>query len=205
MPLETPPNPGLATLTATIAAAQTGQVISFPTDTVPALGVQPEQSAQVFALKGRSLAKPLILMVSRLGDILPWVDAPDRPTWDQWQQMADRHWPGALTLVLPVGAKGQALAQCLNPQTPTTLGFRVPNHALALDLLQATGPLATTSANRSGEPALEDLRAIAQAFPTVTVLDPGPSPPGSGLPSTVAQWTPSGWQVLRQGSVTLSP
>jgi L-threonylcarbamoyladenylate synthase len=93
----------------------------------------------------------------------------------------------------------------MNPQTPTSLGIRVPAHDLARAILRQTGPLATTSANRSGQAALLDPGAIAQQFPAAWVLDPSLNPkPGSGQASTVARWTPMGWQILRQGAILRS-
>ncbi|WP_017714180.1 L-threonylcarbamoyladenylate synthase [Prochlorothrix hollandica] len=185
------------------AIAQAGALVSFPTDTVPALGIRPDRAADLFAAKGRAMTKPLILMGASRDDLLPYVDtaAVAEAVVAQWQRLMDRHWPGAVTFVLPVGTAGQPWAMALNPTNPTTLGLRVPDHPQAQAILRATGPLATTSANRSGEPALTDLRAIAVAFPQVAVLDPEGAIAGSGQPSTVVSWQGEGWQVLRQGTV----
>lgn len=189
-----------------ITIAQGGSLISFPTDTVPALAIRPDRAQDLFQAKQRSTQKPLILMGASQGDLWPYVDTTGVPAEiiDQWQQLMAQYWPGAVTFVLPVGPAGQPWAAALNPENPTTLGLRVPNHDLARSLLQQTGPLATTSANRSGEPALTDLPSIAQAFPQVAVLDPGAGlSGGSGQASTVVQWQDDGWQVLRSGAVVL--
>jgi L-threonylcarbamoyladenylate synthase len=112
--------------------------------------------------------------------------------------MADRYWPGALTLVLP--AQGTWLEQ-LNPGG-TTLGLRLPACQAALELLALSGPLATTSANRSGEPACLDHREAAERFPHVGQLGPVPWPAPSGRGSTVIEWMPKGgWKLLRAGAV----
>jgi L-threonylcarbamoyladenylate synthase len=89
----------------------------------------------------------------------------------------------------------------MNPTNSQTIGVRVPNLKIALDILTETGPLATTSANLSGQPPLETMEAINQAFPQVFTLDGDYV--GSGQPSTVAKWTNQGWEILRQGSVKL--
>lgn len=201
-------------LSTLITAARSGdRIISFPTDTVPALAVRPDCAALIFAAKQRSQAKPLILMGADAADLWPYVQG-TAAELQCWQTVVATHWPGALTLVLPASDR---LPPQLNPLNPTTVGIRVPNRAIARHILAQTGPLATTSANASGQPPLETLAAIAAQFPQVMTpqpqeLDqveqtlPATSPsPGSvaGTPSTVAQWTGSGWSILRQGSVQL--
>ena len=185
-------------------------LVSFPTDTVPALAVKPENSAAIFAAKKRSPTKPLILMAADLETLLPYVKGNDSDR-QFWQATADRYWPGALTLVLPSSDRVPPDVHRLNP---TTVGIRIPNHPVAQAVLRETGILATTSINLSGQPPLRTLTAIARSFPQVAVLEPAVIDPhrsslgeaaeqGSGLPSTVAQWTPEGWSIFRQGSVEL--
>ncbi|MBD2092691.1 L-threonylcarbamoyladenylate synthase [Microcoleus sp. FACHB-1515] len=193
------------TLAEWIAAAQQGDsLLSFPTDTVPALAVRPDRAELIFAAKQRSQTKPLILMGATANDLWPFV----QPLEPQWQQAADRYWPGAVTLVLPASDR---LPPAINPADPTSVGLRVPNHPIARHLLAQTGVLATTSVNRSGEPALLHFDQINTQFPNVKTLQPSEidrlersgfdNPPPSGLPSTVAQWTIEGWKVLRQGNI----
>ncbi|AZB72467.1 L-threonylcarbamoyladenylate synthase [Synechococcus elongatus] len=183
-----------------ITAAQSGQVISFPTDTLPALAVQPEQAAKIYQLKQRPPEKPLILMAAHLDQLLSSAQgtAVERV---QWQAIANQYWPGALTLVLPASDR---LPAAVNPLDRSSIGLRIPDCAIARQILAETGPLATTSANRSGQPALLDPDAIAAEFPEVAVLAEDPWPAPSGLASTVVRWQPDGqWQVLRQGSIRL--
>ena len=122
----------------------------------------------------------------------------DQP-WDRlWQEMADAVWPGAVTLVLPWHGP---IAECLHPGG-ASLGLRVPACERARALLQRTGPLATTSANRSGESPICDPEAAAQVFPDLPCLGPLPWPAGSGQASTVLAWEPVGqWRLLRAGDV----
>ncbi|MFO8040518.1 MAG: L-threonylcarbamoyladenylate synthase [Sodalinema sp.] len=184
-----------------VNAAKAGSVVSFPTDTVPALAVDPQKTEAIYHLKQRSLDKPLILMGASPDDLWDYVEGtPDEQAI--WQEMVNQHWPGALTLVLPASAKVPA---GMNPRGSGTLGIRVPDCAIAQRLLSVTGPLATTSANRSGEPPLREAAAIAAAFPSLCVLDPEvyQNRIGSGLPSTVVQWTGGDWRILRQGAVEL--
>lgn len=186
-----------------VTGARSGQLVSFPTDTVPALAVQPERSELIFTVKQRSQEKPLILMGASPQSIWPFVTG----TADEleiWQQVAAQYWPGALTLVLPASAKVPA---AMNPADPTTIGVRVPNSSVAIAILSQTSPLATTSVNRSGEPPLQTIAEIEAQFPDILTLQPtefeAVKTVTTGVPSTVAKWTGSNWQILRQGSVQL--
>ncbi|WP_341732030.1 L-threonylcarbamoyladenylate synthase [Microcoleus sp. EPA2] len=177
-------------------------IVSFPTDTVPALATLPDRSELIFAAKRRSQDKPLILMAASAEDLWGYVDG-SPADFQVWEQVAQSFWPGALTLVLPASAK---VPVAMNAIDPTTIGLRVPNSTLARQILQQTGPLATTSANLSGQPPLESMAEIEAQFPEVLTLQPSELPTiatASSLPSTVAKWTGSGWKILRQGAVQL--
>ncbi|HEY9627703.1 MAG TPA: L-threonylcarbamoyladenylate synthase [Coleofasciculaceae cyanobacterium] len=186
-----------------IAAAQLGdRLISFPTDTLPALAVRPQQASLIFAAKQRSLTKPLILMAATAADLWQYVQGSETEL-ATWQQVADRYWPGALTLVLPASDR---LPPSVNPTDPTTVGLRVPDCAIARHILSQTQPLATTSVNRSGEPPLQTMTEINAQFPEV--LTPFPKdlslfsvPSCKGQPSTVVKWVGKGWEILRQGCI----
>lgn len=194
-----------------VAAARAGtHLLSFPTDTVPALACRPDAAALIYAAKQRSETKPLILMGSSAADLWPYVTGSEAEL-AIWQQVAERYWPGALTLVLPASPQ---LPSAMNPTDPITIGVRVPNHAMAREILAQTGPLATTSVNRSGEPALLSLAEVNAQFPEVLTLEAAAlrsltqssalaTEPSSGRPSTVAKWSGQGWQILRQGEVRL--
>lgn len=186
-----------------IAGALSGQLVSFPTDTVPALAVRPDCSELIFKTKQRSQEKPLILMSASPQSLWSFVTG-TAAELEIWQQVAQQYWPGALTLVLPASAKVPAV---MNPTDPTTIGVRVPNSEVAIAILSQTGPLATTSANYSGEPPLQTMAEIEAQFPDVLTLQPTevevPKLVRIGVPSTVAKWTDNGWEVLRQGSVKL--
>ncbi|GAP98953.1 L-threonylcarbamoyladenylate synthase [Leptolyngbya sp. NIES-2104] len=172
---------------------------SFPTDTVPALAARPDRAELIYIAKQRSLDKPLILMASEIDELWNYVKGSDREL-EAWNAIAKQYLPGALTLVLPANDRVPA---AMNPSDPTTIGVRVPNHAIARQILAKTGALATTSANRSGQPALLSMPEIAAEFPEVMVLDANSTEVASGTPSTVAKWTGEGWQILRQGAIVL--
>ena len=184
-----------------IAGAIAGEVVSFPTDTVPALAVLPEYSASIFALKQRPQNKPLILMGASSEDLWQYVTATPEEL-AIWQKVVQQYWPGPLTLVLPASP---LVPKSMNLHDPTTIGIRVPDQPIAQAILTKTGPLATTSANISGQAPWERMTEIDAAFPEVLVLEcdqlETKGKLGSSLPSTVAKWTSQGWQILRQGSI----
>lgn len=190
-----------------IAGVRSGdRLVSFPTDTVPALAARLDRAELLFAAKQRRLDKPLILMAADVDDLWQYVTG-GAAELRQWQAIAQRYLPGALTLVLPASDR---VPPTLNPTNPTTIGVRVPNHAIARAILSQTGALATTSANLSGQPALQTMAEIEAQFPqvlTLTTTDPDLplelTESAIGIPSTVMQWTGNGWQTLRQGAVVL--
>ena len=192
-----------------VQAAQSGQLISFPTDTVPALAVRPDQATKIFEAKQRSFNKPLILMAATPDDLWPYVAGTDEEQ-AVWQHVAEQYWPGALTLVLPASER---LPDGINPTGTETVGIRIPNSEIARRVLSETGVLATTSVNKSGQPPLLTAREIDTFFPQVRVMPDdlcaqlmaeiqgSQSADQGGVPSTVILWQEEGWQVLRQGGV----
>ena len=187
-------------LSSLIIAAKMGKLVSFPTDTVPALATLPECAELIFQAKQRSQSKPLILMAGDVQDIWQFTTGTDSEM-TIWQDVVDRYLPGALTLVLPASDRIPAV---MNPLGNRTIGLRVPANELARSILTQTGALATTSANLSGQPPLLTMAAIQANFPQVTTLDTEDDLSNSGEPSTVIQWVDGGWQLLRQGAIAFS-
>ncbi|OKH10836.1 L-threonylcarbamoyladenylate synthase [[Limnothrix rosea] IAM M-220] len=184
--------------------ANADEVISFPTDTVPAVAVKPDYAQKIYTLKRRSPDKPLILMAASLEEIWDYVvgSAAEKK---QWQAIAAKYWPGALTLVLPASDR---VSGAINPTNSGTVGVRVPDLEIARKILSKTGVMATTSANLSGQPPIEWTQEIALTFPDLPVLNCWEVEQlgkiGNGQPSTVVQWQSDGtWQILRQGTVSL--
>ncbi len=177
------------------AHLRAGGAALLPTDTLPALASLPEQAAQIWRLKKRPQDKPLILMGADVDALLCHVSPAARA---DASAVAQLHWPGALTLVLP--AFGPC-AETLNPEV-ASLGLRIPACKPMLDLLRCSGPLATTSANLSGEPASRTETEAAGAFPDLPLLAPIPWPAPSCQASSVIAWRgPQDWQCLRRGAV----
>ncbi|MEA5617909.1 L-threonylcarbamoyladenylate synthase [Cronbergia sp. UHCC 0137] len=181
-----------------ITGTKEGKLVSFPTDTVPALATLPSKAELIFAAKQRSLDKPLILMAAKAEDLWSYIQGSDLE-YQTWQKVVNKYWPGGLTLVLPASEK---LPKVMNPIDPTTIGIRVPNSAIALTILAQTGPLATTSANLSNQPPLQTSSEIEATFPGILTLK-STEYQGLGIPSTVAKWTGTDWQILRQGGIKL--
>ena len=172
-----------------------GSPLIFPTDTLPALGIIPKYSNKLWDIKKRPLSKPLILLGSDKEQLFEFILPAAK---EDALKMAHEYWPGALTMVLPgIGIKKDLLNKNSN-----TIGMRVPNNYLARELLRESGPLATTSANLSGqEPVLTAEEAFSE-FPKVPLLGPVPWPKPSGMASTVIEWdSPGEWKILRKGAI----
>jgi L-threonylcarbamoyladenylate synthase len=169
----------------------------FPTDTLPALAAQPGNAQEIWRLKERPAHKPLILMGADLDQLVDHLVGFD---WrEEWLQEATRRWPGAYTLVLPASFPCP-ITEALHPGG-SSLGLRVPACPMTQALLRLTGPLATTSANRSGQAAATTAGLAGACFPHVPLLGPLPWPVGSGVASTVMAWRSQGqWDVLRRGA-----
>lgn len=137
------------------AALRRGEVIGFPTDTVyglAALASAPGSRAAISAIKGRSHTQPLILMCASIEEVRSFAELPPKA-----KELAERFWPGPLTLILASLPGRQSLGG------GATVGVRIPAHALALQLLVKSGPLATTSANRHGlAPVSGAVEALAE-------------------------------------------
>jgi L-threonylcarbamoyladenylate synthase len=157
------PAHGAAAIEQAVDALCRGEVVGVPTDTVYGLAVDPWQAdavQRVFALKGRPAAVALPVLVAG---------------WDQVESiagtlplsarhLADRHWPGALTLVVP-RSRGFTADLGGRESPPFTVGVRWPAHPVIQALCGLVGPLAVTSANRHGEAPCTAAHQVASAFP----------------------------------------
>ncbi len=82
-----------------VASAHAGLLVSFPTDTVPALAAKPEKASLIFAAKQRSQDKPLILMAASAEDLWPYVKGSE-DEYKIWQEVVDKYWPGSIDVSL---------------------------------------------------------------------------------------------------------
>ena len=172
-----------------------GLPIIFPTDTLPAIGCLPKFSKIIYELKKRDRNKPLILMGSEDKQLKDYVHDSAKEDYDN---MASKYWPGALTIVIPSSGKQTATLTSKD----LSLGLRIPNSYLALSLLKETGPLLTSSANISGLTGSITVESISIDFPSVKILGPIPWEKSSGKASTIISWKKSGdWKMIREGEV----
>ncbi len=183
------------TIDEAVVALEAGKIVGIPTDTVYGLAVRPTDRRAVealFVLKGRPVGRPVALLVASVGQAEEIVVLGPAA-----RQLARRHWPGALTLVAPAAV---ALPPWVGDAERMTVGVRMPDHPAALALLAALGPLAVTSANRSGEPpALDDAEACRIFGDAVAGYVPGRCP--GERASTVVDTTGLGLVVIRPGPV----
>lgn len=185
-----------AAVDAAAEAVAEGALVVLPTDTVYGIGARPDlpaATARLFEAKRRPRGLTLPVLVAHVADA-GRVGVLD----DRARAVAESFWPGGLTLVLP---RAEALAGWELGEERDTVGLRVPDHPVALALLERTGPLAATSANRSGEPTPPECGAVREVFgDTVAVyLCHGPAP--GGTPSTVVDLAGAEPRVLREGAV----
>jgi L-threonylcarbamoyladenylate synthase len=188
----TEPEPGL--VFEAVHVLKGGGVVIFPTDTVYGVGasIHSQQGIErIFQAKKRPKGVPLVLMLHDAEEIREYA-ARMSPLADK---MAKTALPGPLTLVVD---KGEAVPDYVT-RGLQTVGIRVPNHAVALAILKAAGPLATTSANLSGSKhPLSAEQAIADIGDGVDlVVDSGDSP--LGVPSHVIDVRGEHPKVLRDG------
>jgi len=174
---------------------KSGLPVIFPTDTLPAIGCLPKFANTIYKFKKRDRDKPLILMGSGYKQLIDYVHESAK---EDYENLASKYWPGALTIVIPASAK-QTAHLTSNDQT---IGLRIPNSNIAQSLLRETGPLLTSSANISGFKGSSTAEGIALEFPSIKILGPIPWGESSGKASTIIFWKNSGnWKLIREGEV----
>lgn len=183
---------------AAVQALNEGEVIGLPTDTVYGLAADPKNQEgmdRLFELKGRPAGKPVGLLVASVEQAQSIVALDGTAA-----ELAAKHWPGPLTLVAhPI----VVLPAWVGHRRSRSVGIRVPDHPAAIEVLARFGPLAVTSANRSGGPETHtDDEAEAVFGDEVAVWVPGEST-SRGAASTVVDVTGRELVVLRPGPVAL--
>jgi L-threonylcarbamoyladenylate synthase len=178
------------------AAVRRGELVVIPTDTVYGVAADAFTPSAVEALlsaKGRDRAMPVPVLVASPEMLDALVDQLPASA----RALIDAFWPGALTVVVRHTAH---LAWDLG-ETRGTVAVRMPNHEVARELIAQTGPLAVSSANRTGNLAPATmLDARLQLGATIAVyLDGGPS--GESVPSTIVDVTAERPRVLRAGAI----
>ncbi len=182
-----------------VRSLNSGGVVVFPTDTLYGLGADVFSLAalqRIFSIKYRRADLALPVLVAGLDQ----VEAVAQPMSAQAQRLAERFWPGPLTLVmrrspdLPGLVTGGA----------DTVAVRMPGHPVPLELARRLGrPITGTSANRSGQPDLLDLSALENQLGNLVdhIIQTGPVPAGTA--STIVNVTGDTPQLLRGGAISL--
>lgn len=175
-----------------------GGTIAFPTDTVYGLAADAFNNnaiKKIYAIKERSMLKALPVLIANMTQLESLVVNID----EKAKLLAKAFWPGPLTLILP---KTPGLPELLSPYP--TIGVRMPDYQFTLKLLETTGPLATTSANISGESnPITAQNVLEQIGGRIDLLLDGGETPGAE-PSTVVDTTRSTIQILREGPISIS-
>jgi L-threonylcarbamoyladenylate synthase len=187
-------------LATAVQALRDGELVAFPTETVYGLGAHagyPAALRRVFELKGRPTTHPLIVHIDSVRYLTRWArDVPEAA-----QRLAERFWPGPLTLVLPRAENVHRLVT----GGQDTVAVRVPAHPMAQQLLTAFGGgIAAPSANRYGRLSPTRAEHVREEFGAEVrvVLDGGDCK--LGLESTIVSCLDGKVQLLRPGAVTLS-
>jgi len=182
------------------AAIARGELVVIPTDTVYGLAADAFNAQAVLALvtaKGRTPATPPPVLIGSL----PTLDALAEEVHEEVRALAARFWPGALTIIVPARA---SLDLDLG-ETRGTVALRMPDDPIALELLKDTGPLAVSSANRTGEPPATTAEAAAEALgeAVAVIIDGGER---GTVSSTIVDATalPEGrLRIVRAGAIAV--
>jgi len=185
-------------LNAASLAVQRGQVIVIPTDTVYGVAADAFDADAVAALlavkgRGREMPPPVLVSTATTLDALA-VDIPDYA-----RALIKEFWPGPLTVV----CKQQASLRWDLGDSRGTVAVRMPDHEIALELLERTGPLAVSSANKTGQVPATDADVAEEMLGeyVALIVDGGPTP-GSEA-STIVDVTTTPGRVLRTGALSL--
>jgi len=184
---------------AAVAVLRRGGLVAFPTETVYGLGADaanPAAVGRIFAVKGRPRSHPVIVHLAEATAVKAW--AADVPP-DAWA-LAEAFWPGPLTLILP---RADHVPDAVTGGA-ATVGLRVPNQPLALELLSAFGSgIAAPSANRFGRVSPTTAAHVRADLGTAVdlVLDGGPC--AVGVESTIVDLSRGAPRVLRLGGLSV--
>ena len=178
------------------AALRAGKPVIFPTDTVLGLGVAVNYApspAELYQLKQRTDDKPIAWLVGTIDDLARY----GKNVSAEALELARAHWPGALTLIVEASDEVPPAYR----SAAGTIALRVPNDAIARTLIEQVGPLATTSANISGEPAPTRTEELSPALTARVATVAGEALDGHA--SAVVDCTQTPVRVVRQGAIAL--
>ena len=187
-----------AAVEAATLAIRRGNLIVLPTDTVYGVGADafdPAAVRKLLAAKGRGRDMPPPVLVSSVTTLDAL--AVGVPQWAR--ALVEHFWPGPLTLV----CTQQASLQWDLGDTRGTVAVRMPDHSVALEILERTGPLAVSSANLTGRPPATDADQAEEMLgnAVTAIVDDGPTP--GETPSTIIDVTLEQGRVLRPGALSI--
>jgi L-threonylcarbamoyladenylate synthase len=179
-----------------VTSIRRGELVIFPTDTVYGIAARPDDphaTERLFAAKQRprDLELPVLTATTDAARTVAVFDG-------RADRLAAACWPGGLTLVLP---RTEVSTGWELGGDPATVGVRIPHHPLALAVLAATGPLAVSSANRSGAPPASDADALERTFGDSVAVYLCEDAPLEGAASTVVDLAHGPARLLRTGLV----
>tara|TARA_B110000914_G_scaffold119798_1_gene104622 strand:+ start:282 stop:869 length:588 start_codon:yes stop_codon:yes gene_type:complete len=181
-----------------IEKIQDNQIIGIPTETVYGLGVDPYSQIAIeklFKIKERDDTKPISLLIHSFTEIHKLNISTEIP------EIVELYWPGPLTIVVEVN---EPFLSGIGTTNPNSVGIRVPENVLAIELLKKTGPLAVTSANISGRNESKNHIEAEKIFrASVAAYLEGEAVYGDG--STVVDLRVEGGKILRQGPLMWPP
>ncbi|HIZ36923.1 MAG TPA: threonylcarbamoyl-AMP synthase [Candidatus Ruania gallistercoris] len=184
-------------LTEAVRQLAEGRLVVLPTDTVYGIAADaftPRAVTSLLTAKGRDRQMPPPVLIGDLRTLDGL--ATEIPT--AVRDLVEEFWPGPLTIIL----RAHGSLRWDLGETHGTVALRMPDHEITLELLRRTGPLAVSSANRSGEPAaLTCAEAAEQLGRSVKVYLDGGAAPG-GIASTIVDATGEQLRIVREGALT---
>jgi len=181
-----------------IACIKNEEVVGIPTETVYGIGVDPLSQAavdKIFNLKERDENKPLSILVHSFQDLIKLKIISKVP------EIVELYWPGPLTIIVESELN---FADGVGTKNPNSIGVRVPDNELTLELLKKTGPLAVTSANISGQEDITNEKDAESVFGNkIGHYLQGSALHGSG--STIVDFRDEEFKVIREGPLKWPP
>ncbi len=180
-----------------VRAVRAGKLVVLPTDTVYGIAARaddPRATAQLFVAKERSRDSGLPVFPPTTGAALRLAAFDQRA-----EHLARAFWPGALTMVLPRAEESRSFDL---GGDPGTIGLRIPGHRLARAVTMGAGPIAISSANRSGEPVAMTCDELVGVFGDLVEIYLCEDDAPAAVASTVVDLTGPDLVILRAGSVT---
>lgn len=181
-----------------ISCIKNEEVVGIPTETVYGIGVDPLSQAavdKIFNLKERDENKPLSILVHSFHDLIKLKIISKVP------EIVELYWPGPLTIIVESELN---FADGVGTKNPNSIGVRVPDNELALELLKKTGPLAVTSANISGQEDITNEKDAESVFgDKIGHYLQGSALHGSG--STIVDFRDEEFKVIREGPLKWPP